>query len=244
VRACNGCLNYVRLETFSSSWEVACIATPISAGVTGHGVSQQTATEHDPPGLQGRKPKVPSLGHWSVAGEAEQLKLSSRVIPARPVEVGSLLLSAVRAWGSTDVAVLCARLYPRSSLLELTATVQHLFQEASERFSREAERSEALEWAREYTLPSDIFVRDEVLLQSENGDLTAMVAKLQGTRRRDRFSRERIQRMVPVGDPDYEFLLSLADGMEVFIPEGFGFRSEPMPLRQLYKELHPAIKSY
>jgi hypothetical protein len=143
-----GCLNYARSETFSSSCKVAYILPPISAGVTDHGGSQQTATEHDSPGLQDRQPKVPSLGQWSTSGEAEQMELRSRVIPARPAEVGSLLLSAVWAWGATDVAVLCARLYSRTTLLELTAAVQHLFQEASERFSREVERSEALEWAR------------------------------------------------------------------------------------------------
>jgi hypothetical protein len=90
-------------------------------------------------------------------------------------------------------------------------------------------------------LPADIFVRDEVLLQNANGKLRAMLDTLQGTVRRDRFSRERICNMVTMDDPGYEFLLSLADGMEVAIPEGFKVRSEPIPLRQLYKESHPAI---
>jgi hypothetical protein len=218
---------------------------PASAGVTSYGWSQQTATCRSAPGGQSVESEVPSLGRWNEDEEAEQIKRGSRAIPALPAEVGSLLLSAVRGRGVTAngnaVAALCARLYPRANVLELAATVQHLFQEASERFSTAAERSEALEWAQGYALPADIFVRDEVLLQESNGDLRAMLDTLQGTRRRDRFSRERVCKMVPEDDPGYKFLLPLADGMDVVIPEGFKFRSEPMPLRQLYKELHPAI---
>jgi hypothetical protein len=88
-----------------------------------------------------------------------------------------------------------------------------------------------------------VYWRDETrLLGGAAGDFAGMVRGIQRAQSANRFLRERVVRMVLKDDPDYEYLLTLADGMQRVEPTtAFIAREEPQLLGRLYGELAPAI---
>jgi hypothetical protein len=139
------------------------------------------------------------------------------------------------------VAELVRGFCPHIAPAEIRAVIHGLLRDAYEYASAVFERKAALEWADGFKFPEDVFTRDEDLLAAASGDLAGMIREIQRVQSGNRFSRERVVRMVPADDPDYNYLLTLADGMRVEPPTAFVPREEPQPLRRLYVELAPAI---
>jgi hypothetical protein len=139
-----------------------------------------------------------------------------------------------------ELSQMCARLC-QTAVAGLSSTVRQLTQAAFLANSQVTERRDALLWAENYQFPQDIHERDELRLAAVHGDFTSMVASLQTDQRPSRFSRERVLAMVPPSDPDFNYLLTLADGMTIFMPKSFKQRVEPMKIRKLYSELRSPI---
>ena len=135
---------------------------------------------------------------------------------------------------------MCAKLCQGASS-GLTEVVRQLSYDAFSTFSQVGERRDALLWAENYKFPRDIHERDEQRIIKAHGDFASMVTSLQADQRPSRFSRERIRALVPETDPDYEYLLTLADGMAIYPLPTFQQRSKPMGIRRLYSELQAPI---
>jgi hypothetical protein len=90
-----------------------------------------------------------------------------------------------------------------------------LLRDAYEYASAVFERKAALEWADGFKSPADVFTRDEDLLAAASGDLASMIREIQWVQSGNRYSRERVVRMVPTDAPEYIYLFTTDDGMRV-----------------------------
>jgi len=102
---------------------------------------------------------------------------------------------------------------------------------------------DALEWAGGFQFPPEVWTRDAAELRDCGGDLADLVRIRQERTRGGRLSEERITRVVPTTDPDFDRLKDLADGIRIFVTDGFvpnGEGHRP-PLRAKYVEVSAAV---
>jgi hypothetical protein len=111
--------------------------------------------------------------------------------------------------------------------------IHGLLRDAYEYASAVFERKAALAWADGFKFPADVFTRDEDLVAAASGDLVSMIREIQWVQSGNRYSRERVVRIVPTDDPEYIYLFTTDDGMRVEPSAAFISSEEPQPLRRL-----------
>jgi hypothetical protein len=92
--------------------------------------------------------------------------------------------------------------------------IHGLLRDAYEYASAVFERKAALAWADGFKFPADVFTRDEDLVAAASGDLVSMIREIQLVQSGNRYSRERVVRIVPTDDPEYIYLFTTDDGIE------------------------------
>jgi hypothetical protein len=98
---------------------------------------------------------------------------------------------------------------------EIRAVVHGLLRDAYEYASAVFERRAALGWADGFKSPADVCTRDEDLLATASGDLASMTREIQWVQSGNRYSRERVVRMVPTDAPECIYLFTTDEGMRV-----------------------------
>ncbi len=98
-------------------------------------------------------------------------------------------------------------------------------------------------WAKDFTGWSRAVKERDLQCLNQAGSLEEAVRRVRIETQKDRLSPERVIAMVPISDPDFGRLLSLAtEGIRVFTDPSFVPNGRPPPrMRSLYNEVHNAV---
>jgi hypothetical protein len=168
-------------------------------------------------------------------------RLTTAGIPKRlPVKAASSAtsVSASREGLQSQVAKLLCSMYPHRSHRHQESSIRSIVDKAYEYTVNVFERSAAIQWAEGFQFPVDIHERDEALLTAAEGDSHR---RIQASQRPDRSSVDRVRMHVPSSDPNFDFLIRLAEGMQITVPPKFVCCAVPRPLRSLYLELSSPV---
>ena len=119
--------------------------------------------------------------------------------------------------------------------------VTRVIQEAHKATDGNYGEKEAKEWGADFEWPSDIRLRDEQLARECGFSVEVMARAQHETMKKERLSRERINKVVPDNDPDKQRLEDLVEGMRVLTADDFKPSGEPPRIRNLYKRVKGAV---
>jgi hypothetical protein len=98
----------------------------------------------------------------------------------------------------------------------------------------------ALEWAGDFTFPTDVRTRDWEELMSKGGDLVRMIMDRRAGSRDERFNHSRLEEW-PYDRVNTPKLRGLVEGIRILGPKKFVPSREPQKMRASYKKVAPAI---
>ena len=99
----------------------------------------------------------------------------------------------------------------------------------------------ALTWGDGFIFPQTVFERDATTLALHGGSLSALVSSVHRAAACNRFSVARVRDLIPPSDPHFDYLLALAEGLRIHLPEPYTPLSIPPPPRALYLSLQSPI---
>ena len=138
-----------------------------------------------------------------------------------------------------------AKLYIGSVLIEseITNMVEQSYKQADENYGAE----EAATWGMEQFpdgIPATKIAEHLELLNSHNGDFTAMAKERLDSLHPNRLNKERIKTLRP-NNPEINLLINLSEGMHIlldpdFVPNGHSSGTRPL-IREKYRQTHLAV---
>lgn len=104
--------------------------------------------------------------------------------------------------------------------------------------------ADAAAWAQNFEWDPSVHTRDLMRYEKNNRSVTHLVREIQDRYRDSRLNPRRVQKWVPLADPDYERIMQLAkEGMRLLVDEEFSPNGRPPPMRELYKQVAKAVNS-
>ena len=131
--------------------------------------------------------------------------------------------------------------FVEGSRVDAVGLVDQAYRWADQQFGLQ----EAREWAQGYQVPDTVVRDDTELLENAGGDLVEMARRARKAQWGNRLSRERVEAVITMGNPERDKLLELATiGIRVLLPKNFkpsGVQGRP-PLRRKLVQAGGAVE--
>jgi hypothetical protein len=158
-------------------------------------------------------------------------------INIKTLEYSSCELDVITENKIRDLEEKLFELYHVTNNKSIRNIVVEAYKTANENYGIE----EAIQWADNFSWPKNIADRDLRLFETSEYSLSRMTRCHHRNMAPNRLSRDRINRVVGLHDPDRKLLLDLVNGMRVFVASDFQPNASPPPQRSLYKRVSSAV---